>query len=300
MHIRGLYEGLLAGVYREKGEEYDIRARLKEDQRADALALSGFTMPNDRGAVVPLQTVARAQVGVSPTSIVRIDLKRSARLEGDLIPGYALNDVVTKLKEVAARLLPPGYTLDFQGQAKNLRDLAIGAVVALGLGALFIYMVMASLYESFVLPFAILMTLPLALVGAILALLLSGKFLDIYGVIGVILLMALVTKNAILLVDYAEQLRASGRSRYDALFEAGTRRMRPIVMTTIAMVAGMLPVAFGYGEINKVRAGMGIATIGGLISSTLLSLVVVPCVYLYLDDFREWSQKTIRRVYFRE
>ena len=300
MHIRGLYEGLLAGVYREKGEEYDIRARLKPDQRTDALALTGFTMPNDRGAVVPLQTVARAQVGISPTSIVRIDLKRSARLEGDLIPGFALNDVVTKLKAIAERRLPPGYVLDFQGQAKNLKDLMIGAVVALGLGALFIYMVMASLYESFIMPFAILMTLPLAIVGAILALLISGKFLDIYGVIGIILLMALVTKNAILLVDYAEQLRGTGKSRYDALFEAGTRRMRPIVMTTIAMIAGMLPVAFGYGEINKVRAGMGIATIGGLISSTLLSLVVVPCVYLYLDDLRDWSQKTIKRVYFKE
>ncbi|NDH69135.1 MAG: efflux RND transporter permease subunit [Gammaproteobacteria bacterium] len=249
---------------------------------------------------MPLQTVARAQVGISPTSIVRIDLKRSARLEGDLIPGFALNDVVTKLKAIAERRLPPGYVLDFQGQAKNLKDLMIGAVVALGLGALFIYMVMASLYESFIMPFAILMTLPLAIVGAILALLISGKFLDIYGVIGIILLMALVTKNAILLVDYAEQLRATGKSRYDALFEAGTRRMRPIVMTTIAMIAGMLPVAFGYGEINKVRAGMGIATIGGLISSTLLSLVVVPCVYLYLDDLRDWSQKTIKRVYFKE
>lgn len=300
MHVRGLYEGILAGVYREKGEEYDIRARLRPEQRADALALSGFSMPNDRGAAIPLQSVAKAQLGISPTSIVRIDLKRSARIEGDLIPGFALNDVITKIKIVADRLMPQGYILDFQGQAKNLRDLAIGAVVALGLGALFIYMVMASLYESFVMPFAILMTLPLAIVGAILGLLVSGKFLDIYGVIGVILLMALVTKNAILLVDYAEQLRANGKSRLDALFEAGTRRMRPIVMTTIAMIAGMLPVAFGYGEINKVRAGMGIATIGGLISSTLLSLVVVPCVYLYLDDFRMWAQRTIKRVYFRE
>jgi HAE1 family hydrophobic/amphiphilic exporter-1 len=293
--VRGLYEGIPAGVYRELGEEYDIRVRLKADQRSDALALDGFSMPNDRGAAVPLNTVARAQVGVSPTSIVRIDLKRSARIEGDLVPGFALNDVVTKLRDLAGSMLPPGYSLDFQGQAKSLRDLRAGAVVALGLGALFIYMVMASLYESFILPFSILMTLPLAIVGAILALLVSGKFMDIYGVIGIILLMALVTKNAILLVDYAEQLRAEGMERHDALFTAGTRRMRPIVMTTIAMVAGMLPVAFGYGEINKVRAGMGIATIGGLISSTVLSLVVVPCVYLYLDNVRAWGSRMVAR-----
>lgn len=299
-NIRGLYEGLLSGVYREAGEEYDIRVRLRPDQRSDALALQGYTMPNDRGDSVPLNTVARAQVGVSPTSIVRIDLKRSARLEGDLVPGYPLADVISKLQEVAKPLLPAGYVIDFQGQAKNLKDLMTGAVVALGLGSLFIYMVMASLYESFVMPFAILTTLPLAIVGAILALLISGKFMDIYGVIGIILLMALVTKNAILLIDYAEQLRAQGKNQYDALFEAGTRRMRPIVMTTIAMIAGMLPVAFGYGEINKVRAGMGIATIGGLISSTMLSLVVIPCVYIFLDRLRVRSQALIQKYYFRE
>ncbi len=299
-NIRGLYEGLLSGVYREAGEEYDIRVRLRPDQRSDALALEGYTMPNDRGDSVPLNTVAKAQVGVSPTSIVRIDLKRSARLEGDLVPGYPLADVIGKLREIAVRMLPPGYVVDFQGQAKSLADLRTGAVVALGLGSLFIYMVMASLYESFVMPFAILTTLPLAIVGAILALLVSGKFMDIYGVIGIILLMALVTKNAILLVDYAEQLRATGKGQIEALYEAGTRRMRPIVMTTIAMIAGMLPVAFGYGEINKVRAGMGVATIGGLISSTLLSLVVIPCVYIYLDRFRVKAQAMIRKYYFGE
>ncbi len=297
--IRGLYEGLLAGVYREAGEEYDIRVQLKPDQRSDALALTGFTLPNDRGDAVALSAVARAEVGVSPTSIVRIDLKRSARLEGDLSPGFALDSVIGKLREIASSMLPPGYSIDFQGQAKSLADLRTGAVVALGLGSLFIYMVMASLYESFVMPLSILTTLPLAIVGAILALLVTGKFMDIYGVIGIILLMALVTKNAILLVDYAEQLRATGKPRGEALFEAGTRRMRPIVMTTIAMVAGMLPVAFGYGEINKVRAGMGIATIGGLISSTMLSLVVVPCVYIYLDNFRAWAQGLIQKYYFR-
>ena len=297
-NVRGLYEGLLAGVYREAGEEYDIRVRLAPSQRSDTLALNGFTMPNDRGDAVPLSAVARTQVGESPTSIVRIDLKRSARIEGDLAPGYALDNVLKSLKEVAGGLLPPGYTLNFQGQAENLGDLRVGAAAALVLGSLFIYMVMASLYESFVIPFAILMTLPLALVGAIMALLVSGKFLDIYGVIGVILLMALVTKNAILLVDYVEQLRAEGKGRMDALIEAGRRRMRPIVMTTIAMVAGMMPVAIGYGEINKVRSGMGIATIGGLLSSTLLSLVVIPCTYIYLDDFRVWTQRLIRRYYF--
>jgi len=298
-NVRGLYEGLLAGVYREAGEEYDIRVRLRADERADVLALEGFSMPNDRGDSVPLSAVARVQNDTSPTSIVRIDQRRSARIEGDLVPGAALSSVVSGLSSVTQPLLPAGYTMRFQGQAESLDDLKVGAFIALGLGAIFIYMVMASLYESFILPFAILMTLPLAIIGAILALLASGKFMDIYGVIGIILLMALVTKNGILLVDYVEQLRAQGKPRFEALIEAGVRRMRPIVMTTIAMIAGMLPVAIGYGEVNKVRAGMGITTIGGLISSTILSLVVIPCVYIYLDDIRAFTQSLLRRYYFK-
>jgi HAE1 family hydrophobic/amphiphilic exporter-1 len=296
-NVRGLYEGLLAGVYRDGGEEYDIRVRLKNDQRADTRALEGLTIPNERGDAVPLKSVVRVQNDASPTSIVRIDQRRSARIDSDLIPGFPLAKVVSGLNEIVTPLLPAGYTVRFQGQAESLADLRVGALGALILGSLFIYMVMASLYESFVIPFAILMTLPLALIGAILALLVSGKFLDIYGMIGVILLMALVTKNAILLVDYAEQLRRQGMSRYEALIEAGLRRMRPIVMTTIAMIAGMIPVAIGYGEVNKIRAGIGITTIGGLISSTILSLIVIPCVYIYLDNVREWGFKMVNKYY---
>jgi HAE1 family hydrophobic/amphiphilic exporter-1 len=298
-NVRGMYEGLLAGVFRESGEEYDIRVRLRDEQRGDVLSLENLTLPNDRGDAVPLRAVATQRLDTSPTSIVRIDLRRSARIDGDLIPGAALGTVIEDVRQVVQPLIPAGYTFNFQGQAESLADLRMGALVALGLGALFIYMVMASLYESFVMPFAILMTLPLALIGAILGLLVSGKLLDIYGVIGVILLMALVTKNAILLIDYAEQLKRDGMSTYDAIMQAGLRRMRPIVMTSIAMIAGMLPVAIGYGELNKVRAGMGIASIGGLISSTALSLLVVPCVYVYLDRFRIVSQSLIDRWYFR-
>jgi HAE1 family hydrophobic/amphiphilic exporter-1 len=297
-NIRGTYEGLVSGVFREKGEEYDIRARIREDQRSDSLALDSMYIPNDRGDLVPLGAIATRRSDISPTSIVRIDQRRSARIEGDLIPGTALANVVADSKKLIEPMLPAGYSLNFQGQAESLGDLRLGAISALALGALLIYMVMASLYESFVMPFAILVTLPLAIIGAIVALLVSGKLLDIYGVIGIILLMALVTKNAILVVDYAEQLRAEGKTPMEAIYLAGIRRMRPIVMTSIAMIAGMLPVAIGYGELNKVRSGMGVASIGGLISSTLLSLVVIPCIYLYLDRFRGFSQSMVRSLYF--
>lgn len=299
-NVRGVFEGLLAGVYRDAGNEYDIRVRLRDDQRTDTSVLSELTMPNDRGEAVPLAAVVTQAPGTSPTSIIRIDQKRSARIDGDLMAGAALGQVLKDLKAMAEPMLPAGYTLAFQGQAESMNDLVVGAGIALLLGSLFIYMVMASLYESFILPFSILLTLPLAIVGAIAALFVTGKLFDLYSIIGLILLMALVTKNAILVVDYVEQLRAQGHARIDALREACTRRMRPIVMTSVAMIAGMMPVAVGMGELNKVRAGMGVVTIGGLISSTLLSLVVVPCAYIYLDRFRWWASGIVKRHYFRE
>lgn len=288
--LRGLYEGDLAGVYREHGAEFDIRVRLQDRFRVDLGTIQQMTIPNKRGEQVPLQAVASLVSAASPTKIVRINQMRAALIEADLRASAPLATAITNLKAFVQPLLPPGYRIDLRGQAKSLGDLAFGAIMALGLGALFIYMIMASLYESFLIPFSILLTLPLAIVGAMSALFLSGHNLDVYGVIGIILLMGLVTKNAILLVDYVEKLRADGASRMDALLEAGRRRLRPIMMTTVAMIAGMMPVAMGMGEVNKIRAGMGIASIGGMLSSTLLSLVVVPCVYVYLDRMREWSK----------
>ena len=298
--LRGLYEGEVAGVFREDGEEYDIRVMLDPASRTSLQPLENLTLKNFRDELVPLTAVATQIESTAPSKMVRIDQKRAARIEGDLAQGAALGNVIEELKQQIIPLLPQGYYLRFQGQAESLQDLKVGAMMAIILGALFIYMIMASLYESLVIPFSILLTLPLAIIGAILALFVAGRFMDVYAIIGMILLMGLVTKNAILLVDYIEQLRAQGISRENAILQAGQRRLRPIMMTTIAMIAGMLPVALGSGELNKVRIGMGIASIGGLISSTLLSLLVVPCFYIYLDRLRRFvlqkSKLVIKRL----
>jgi HAE1 family hydrophobic/amphiphilic exporter-1 len=286
--LRGLFEGELAGKYRDKGEEYDIRVRLPLEERVGIAALQSLTIPNQRGEAVPLSALTRSSSGQSPTSIIRINQVRAALIEGDLAEGSPLGTVLKKLTALAVPLMPDGYSVEFQGQAKSLKDLGVGMMIAMGLGALFIYMIMASLYESIVIPFAILLTLPLAIVGAFVALLVSGRFMDVYTVIGIIMLMGLVTKNAILVVDYVEQLRSDGVERMKALLDAGVRRLRPIMMTSVAMIAGMVPIAMGLSELNKGRAGMGIACIGGLISSTILSLVVIPCAYIYLDNLRIW------------
>lgn len=185
-------------------------------------------------------------------------------------------------------VLPQGVTYAFVGQAENFKELIESMATAGLLAIVFIYLVLASLYESFVTPFTIMLVLPLAACGAFIALFLSGQSLDINSMIGVILLLGVATKNSILLVDTANQLIDEGMERSAALVKSGTMRLRPILMTTFALIAGMLPVAIGLNEASKQRTGMGIAIIGGLVSSTLLSLVVVPASFTYIDRFRLW------------
>ncbi len=295
-YLTGLINGIVATKYREDGDEYDLRVQLDDKSRADSAKIRSLKIPNSRGELIPLEAITSHRSGFSPAQITRVDDARGVSVDGDLSPGYPLAQVIESVRRVVKSVLPPGYTVEFQGQAKNLNDLATGGLLALSLAVLFIYMIMASLYESLVLPFSILLTLPLASVGAIFGLLLTGKFIDIYSMIGIILLMGLVTKNAILVIDYVEQLRAAGKERMEAIMEGGVRRFKPVAMTTLAMIAGMIPVAAGWGEINKSRAGMGVVAIGGLLSSTLLSLVVVPCAYVYFDNLRVFSQYLLRRM----
>ena len=190
--------------------------------------------------------------------------------------------------------LPDGVTYSWIGQADAFKDMIQNIIVAFILSILFIYLVLSSLYESFITPFTILLALPPALSGAIFALFLTGKMLDMYSMIGIIMLLGLVTKNSILMVDFALHGVREGLSRKDAITNAGLVRLRPILMTTFAMLAGTLPVAIGAGEAAKYRTGMGIAIMGGLIVSTMITLVVVPAVFEYIDIFREKIESKFR------
>jgi HAE1 family hydrophobic/amphiphilic exporter-1 len=197
--------------------------------------------------------------------------------------------------------MPPGYRFQFGGSTKNMAESFSYALSALVLAVVFIYMILASQFKSFLQPLALMTALPLTLIGVVLALLLFGSSLSMFSVIGVIMLMGLVTKNAILLVDFAirarqPQERADGTvqpglSRHDALLLAAEVRLRPILMTTLAMIFGMVPLAFALSEGSEQRAPMGQAVIGGVITSSLLTLVVVPVVYCYLDDLAEWMKR---------
>jgi HAE1 family hydrophobic/amphiphilic exporter-1 len=274
------------------GDNHNVRVRLRPDQRRyseDLLLLSVPTdKDDDRGDKIlkPLREVADVLPGSGPSSIRRRDLVREVRVSANT-DGRPLQEVSNEIMAGAARVaLPPGYDIVAGGDTEELVTMFTSMFEALTLAIIFIYLILASQFGSFTHPLAIMLSLPLSLVGVAVTLYLTRDTLNIMSMIGLIMLMGLVTKNAILLVDFTNQGRAEGLTRHQALLRAGTTRLRPIVMTTLAMIFGMLPLAFAIGAGAEMRAPMARAVIGGLITSTLLSLLVVPVVYTFLDDFR--------------
>ncbi|AFE09622.1 FAD linked oxidase [Corallococcus coralloides DSM 2259] len=270
-------------TYREGGETYDVKLRLPDATLASEEALGQLTVRSTNGQLVELRNVANITPSEGPVQIDRQNQRRQITLLANLAPGYTLGEGMAYLTAQAQQDLPKGVVGSFAGNAKELGKTTAAFATALGLGILLLYMILAAQFGSYVHPFTIMLSLPFALIGAIGALLLSGHALSIFALIGVIMLMGLVVKNGILLVDFTQQLREAGRSARDALLEAAPMRLRPILMTTIAMVAGMVPVALARGDGAEMRVPMALVIIGGLISSTVLTLVVVPVVYSLLD-----------------
>jgi HAE1 family hydrophobic/amphiphilic exporter-1 len=226
-----------------------------------------------------------------PTQIDRESRQRQVIVYANVV-GVSAGDITTKVKELIPGMnLPLGYSYKFVGQAQTMQDSFMEIGKALLLAVVLIYMVLAAQFESFIHPFTIMLSLPFSLTGAILGLLIAGQTMNIISLIGVIMLMGLVTKNAILLVDYANQLRQRGMPIINALIEAGVVRLRPILMTTAAMIFGMMPIALGIGSGAEMRQSMGVVLIGGLITSTMLTLVVVPAVYLLIERVMERFKK---------
>jgi hydrophobic/amphiphilic exporter-1 (mainly G- bacteria), HAE1 family len=239
--------------------------------------------------------VASIDTGSAPSNIRRYDLAREIRITANT-EGRSLGEVVNDIKlQTATMNLPPGYSTTFTGESEDMAE-SFGYVgQSLILAVVLIYAILASQFRSFAQPFAIMLSLPLSLVGVAVMLYLVKDTLNMMSMIGLILLMGLVTKNAILLVDFANVQRRAGVGRREALIEAARVRLRPILMTTLAMIFGMLPLAFELGAGAEFRAPMARAVIGGLITSTLLTLLVVPVVYTYLDDFGGWLARLWHR-----
>ena len=312
--LRALIAGQTVGNWKaEDDQNYDVKVRLApqtRDAAADVERLGLVVGNNADGTprIVRLSQVAEFHAATGANQINRRDLNREVELTAN-VSGRSLGEVAADIRKVLDNsALPPGYSYRFGGSTKDMQESFAYAVSALGLAVVFIYMILASQFKSFLQPLALMSSLPLTLIGVVGALFMFRSTLNMFSIIGIVMLMGLVTKNAILLIDFAIRSRegtvrddglhgtlpsagpaGSGMSRHDALIYAARVRLRPIMMTTLAMIFGMVPLAFALTEGSEQRAPMGQAVIGGVITSSLLTLVVVPVIYCYLDDLATWA-----------
>jgi HAE1 family hydrophobic/amphiphilic exporter-1 len=289
--LRTFVEGDVVTRFKEGDEEYDVRVQLDEKYRSVADDLESILVESDKKItgqeefLVSLGKVGKINKGTAIGKYLRYNRQNEIRVNSNVLEGYfsgtIAQEILTKAGEIQ---LPPGYSISAVGQEEIRNESNINILKALILAIIFIYLLLASQYESFFDPFSIMLSLPMSLIGAILGLLLFNSSLSIMAMIGIVMLMGLVTKNAILLIDFVKQQREKGVSMFEAVMIAGPIRLRPILMTTFATVFGMLPLALGWGPGAEMRAPMARAAIGGIISSTLLTLVVVPVVYTVIND----------------
>ncbi len=299
--LRPAFAGIETGDWVDpSGETREVTVRLvpQARQRIDDLRQLPIVLPGSGGgapAIVPLGQIARVEQALGPAQIDHLD--------GDVVvtvgantSGRPVSEVLKNIEDRTAKVaLPPGVTITQGGESEDQAEVFGGIFAALGVAVLLMYLILVMQFGSFVDPLAILVSLPLSLIGVMLALLLTGGTINLMSLIGVILLAGIVVKNAILLIDFAKWARErEGLSLRDALIQAGAIRLRPIVMTTLALVAGMLPIAIGGGEGAQFRAPLGRAVIGGVITSTFLTLLVIPTFYEILDEWREWLMSRFR------
>ena len=300
--LRPLLAGQAIGNWRAPDDQYyDVQVRLARADRASVADLERVQLAstqldaNGNPKMVALREIAAIRDGAGAQQINRKEQLREVLVTANVFNRPA-GDAAAELKAKLARIpLPPGYRFSMGGSTKDIEETLFYASQALALAVIFIYLILASQFGSFLQPVAIMMSLPLSLIGVVLALLVARSTLNIFSMIGFIMLMGLVTKNAILLVDFINQSRREGLERAAAVVRAGAVRLRPILMTTLAMIFGMLPLASGLGEGGEQRAPMGQAVIGGVITSGLLTLIVVPVIYTYLDDLAAWLGTRTRR-----
>jgi HAE1 family hydrophobic/amphiphilic exporter-1 len=296
--LRPLLAGQAVGNWRGPDDEfYDLTVKLPPTARESAADLAALPIvsgrPDAQGnpRMIRLADVATVKAALGASQINRKDQTREVLVSANN-QGRPAGDIGREMRSLMQQMeLPPGYSWSIGGATKDMIESVNFAMVALGLAVIFIYLILASQFGSFLQPLAIMASLPLSLVGVILALVICRSTLNIFSIIGFIMLMGLVTKNAILLVDFINHGIAAGKSRREAVIAAGGVRLRPILMTTLAMIFGMIPLALALGDGAEQRAPMGQAVIGGVMTSSLLTLIVVPVIYTYLDDFTQWLRR---------
>ncbi|MBX2988684.1 MAG: efflux RND transporter permease subunit [Bdellovibrionaceae bacterium] len=292
--LRAQVEGFTPAKFRENGREYEVRVRLNEEQRDLKKMYSQVYVPNINRKLVRLSDVADGKIVDGPASVERQDRGRYIQVTAGLAPGVGLSNVMNDLNRAMAEgemKLPSDVRISLAGDAENMKEMMGSVLIALGFGVLVIYLILSSLYESFITPITIMVSLPLALSGAFLGLYLTGKSMNMFAILGLFTLIGVAGKNGILLVDFAMQLIREGVDRGEALIQAGKARLRPILMTSFALIAGTVPIAIGLNAASRTRTSMGVVIIGGVVISTILTLVVVPALFTYIDRFRLWANR---------
>jgi HAE1 family hydrophobic/amphiphilic exporter-1 len=299
--LRTLVGGEEVSKYKEGDEQFTVRLRMDEQFRNNAATMGDLYISATSGRMVRVSDVATLTLGNAPVSIERYNRMRQISVYANLdrariTLGDALSAARVKVNELQ---LKPGYQVVFGGSAKTLNEASSDFVIAILLAVAFIYMVLASQFNSFIHPLTIMTALPLSLPAGLLALMAFGMTINVYSAIGLMMLFGIVKKNSILQVDYTNTLRKEGIERHQAMIQANHVRLRPILMTTISIIAGMLPIAFGRGAGSGSRASMAVTIIGGQVLCLLLTLLITPVVYSYFDDLRLWKPADLWRLLLR-
>lgn len=283
--IRAMVGGQDIASYQEGGSRYDVRLRLDEGDRDELQKLNLIQIRSASGHLIDLKNIARFRMVRVPVQIERRNRSRQISIFAMASPGIAVGILKDDMDDILANLeLPPGYTTSYGGSSEQIEETVKAIGFAFGMALIAIYMILASQFNSFGQPLVIMLTAPLSFVGAFASLYIFGADLSLFAQIGLIALMGLVMKNGILLVDYANQIRADVPTSYEAMLSAGKLRLRPVLMTAFSTIAGMVPVAFATSDGAEFRNALGLIIIGGLTSSTFLTLLVVPVAYTLYDD----------------
>jgi multidrug efflux pump len=265
--------------FKQDGEQYEVVVQMAPRERTSPSDISGIYVRGRDGSMVQLDNVAAIEESVAPQSLNHFNRLRAVKVQASILPGYTMGEVLDHMYKVAEKVLPSNVQLDLDGQSREYKDASVGIYIVFGMALVFIYLVLAAQFESWRNPFIIMLTVPLAMTGALAALYFTGGTLSIYSQIGLVTLVGLITKHGILIVEFATQLREKGEAIREAVIDASVLRLRPILMTTGAMVLGAAPLAFATGAGAESREQIGWVLVGGLLLGTFLTLYVVPVAY---------------------
>jgi HAE1 family hydrophobic/amphiphilic exporter-1/multidrug efflux pump len=281
--IQAAFSGGRLAYFLRDGHQYSVIAQVERNDRNKPDDISRLYVKNDRGQSIPLSAVVKLEESSSPPTLFHYNRYKSATISASLSDGKTVGDGIKVMQEIAGRLLDESYQTALSGPSRDYAESSSNIAFAFGLALILIYLVLAAQFESFVDPFTIMLTVPLAMAGALLSLFLFGQTLNIFSEIGMIMLIGLVTKNGILIVEFANKKRETGLSKIDAVLQASGQRLRPILMTSLATSFGALPIALSLGAASSSRVPLGIVIVGGIIFSLILTLFVIPAVYTYLS-----------------